>query len=164
MQQLDRRKLSESLLDILLVPLEEDPARHLVQLTVHEVDPPAHRAERRVGLPFEIDVPALLAALQLPHMLAVLGTRHGPYSTGFRAARQPAGLAARVTFSSHDMSCLRGATLLDSAVLPQVWGRHRDDWRDRLAGGPSLGPRGRCPRRARRCGRHALAFSAHTRR
>src|SRR5437879_3536559 len=77
-QQFDRRKLPESLLNILFPPFEEDPSRHLVELATHEVNPPAHRAQCRVGLALQIDVPTLLAALQFSHVFAVLGTSHGP--------------------------------------------------------------------------------------
>src|SRR5712691_4398584 len=99
MQQLHRRKLREPLPHVLLLPLEEDPPRHLVQLppTAHEVNPAAHRAEGRVGLPFEIDIPALFAALQLPHMLAVLGGGHGPLLYGLSSGPP---VRARVTFPS----------------------------------------------------------------
>src|SRR5260370_8903942 len=71
-QQLDRRKLAESLLYLLLLPLQKNPACHLVQLTAHEVNAPADRAERRIGLAPEGDVPAFLAPLQLPHILTIL--------------------------------------------------------------------------------------------
>jgi len=49
--------------------IREDPARDLVELPAHEVNPPAHRTQGRIGLAFEIDVPPLLAALQLPMCL-----------------------------------------------------------------------------------------------
>jgi len=41
---------------------------HLVELAAHEVDPPPDRAQRRIG-GLEVNVPALLAALQLPMCL-----------------------------------------------------------------------------------------------
>ena len=84
MQQFDSRKLPEPLLNILLLPLEEDPSRHPVQLATHEVNPPAYRTERGVGLALEIDVPALLPALQLPHVLAVLDACGAPLSSTAR--------------------------------------------------------------------------------
>src|SRR6267378_7730461 len=118
-QQLYRGKLCEPLLHILLLPLEEDPPRHLVQLppTAHKVNAAAHRAEGRVGLAFEIDIPVLLAALQLPHVLAVLGGRHGPLLYGLSGGPP---VRARVTFPANELSRLRRTTLLHRALLPQV--------------------------------------------
>src|SRR5439155_23556923 len=78
MQQLDRRKLRKPLVYILLLPFEEDPSGRLVQLSAHKVNSAAHRPQRRVGLALEVDVPPLLAAFQLSHVLAVLGACHGP--------------------------------------------------------------------------------------
>src|SRR5467141_1252985 len=86
-QQLHRRKLPEPLLNILVLPFKEDPASDLMKLAAHEVDSPPDRAQRRIRLAFEVDVPALLAALQLPHVLAVVGASHAPYTTGFRDDR-----------------------------------------------------------------------------
>lgn len=81
MQQFHRRKLPEALLNILLLPLEKDPAGDFMQLAADEVNATADGAEPGVRLTLEIDVPALVAAFQLPHVLAILGGRHGPYTT-----------------------------------------------------------------------------------
>src|SRR5205085_12685868 len=44
-QKLDRRELREALLDILLLPFQEYPTRHLVQLNAKNVNPHAHHAQ-----------------------------------------------------------------------------------------------------------------------
>src|SRR3989475_4252404 len=145
--QFDRRKLPEPLLNILLLPFEEDPSRHLVELAIHEVNAPAHRAQRRVGLALQIDVPALLAALQLSHVLAVLGTRHGPLL--YRLSSAPPARSPALHCPPNDMSCLRCTTLLYRPLLPQVRGRrrcHRSHW---VARRFPVGARRRCARRAR---------------
>src|SRR2546428_14116079 len=94
-QQPNREKSPQALVNSLPLPLQKDPACHLVQLTADEVNAPPHRAERRIGLALEVDVPALLAALQLPHVLAILGAGHGALL--YRLSCRP---PARVTFSS----------------------------------------------------------------
>src|SRR5688572_699456 len=83
--------------------------------SAHEVDPPPHGAEGGVRLALEIDVPALLAALELPHVLAVFGPGHGHLH--YRLSWPP---PARVTFSNHELSRVRSAPLSDGQVLPQV--------------------------------------------
>src|SRR4029077_14998479 len=88
-KQLDRRKLPKPLLHILLLPLEEDPAGDLVKLAAHEMDAAPHGADGGVRLPLEVDVPALLAAFQLAHVLAVFGRRHGPTLRAFVASASP---------------------------------------------------------------------------
>src|SRR6266536_2849009 len=84
-QQLHGRKLPETVVNVLLLPLEEDPPRRAMLLAVHEVDPAPHRPKLPVRLAFEIHVPALVTALQLPHVLRPLvpgeGGRHGQYTT-----------------------------------------------------------------------------------
>src|SRR6266545_2513534 len=68
----------------------------------------------------------------------------GPYSTGFRATRQP-GLHS----PTYELSCLRCTTFLQRAVLSQMRrdGRHRRH--DRLAGRLAVGAGRRCARRLR---------------
>src|SRR2546427_5548586 len=50
--QLHRRKFPETVLDLALGPLQEDPARGPVPLAAREVQPPAHRPgpHLRIGL------------------------------------------------------------------------------------------------------------------
>src|SRR2546425_212895 len=78
--QFHGRKLPETLLDIPLVPLQEHPARHAVPIAIHEVHPPAHRAELAVGLDLEEHVPMIVAAIELPHVFGPLltGKCHAP--------------------------------------------------------------------------------------
>src|SRR5213082_3202705 len=82
--QLDGRKFPEAILDLALGPLQEDPARGAAALTAYEVHTPSHRAspDLRVWLHLDVDVPALIAALQLAHVLGALlageGGAHDP--------------------------------------------------------------------------------------
>ncbi|PYP17503.1 MAG: hypothetical protein DMD54_07460 [Gemmatimonadetes bacterium] len=85
-------------------------------LAADEVNATPHRAEGGVRLSFEVDVPALLAAFQLAHVLAVLSGRHGPYTTGFHSARQP--VCRGYIPDAYDMPRLWGATFAWRALLP----------------------------------------------
>src|SRR5438093_993666 len=82
--QLHRRKFPETVLDLALGPLQEDPARGPVPLAAREVQPPAHRPgpHLRIGLHLHKDVPPLIATLQLAHVLGAVvpgeGRAHGP--------------------------------------------------------------------------------------
>src|SRR5947209_18542724 len=78
--QLDGRKLPEALLNVPLVPLQEHPARHAVAVAVHEVHPAPHRGELAVGLDLDVDIPMIVAAIELPHVLGALlaGKRDAP--------------------------------------------------------------------------------------
>src|SRR2546422_5978321 len=73
--QLHRRKLPETLLDLPLRGLEKDPRGHAAPLPAHEVQPPAHGDDLAIGLGLEEHLPALVAALQLAHVLGALLTR-----------------------------------------------------------------------------------------
>src|SRR5690349_12363803 len=73
--QLDGRKFTEALLDLALGTFEENPARRAPSLPVHEVHAPAHSADLGVRLHLDEHLPALLAALQLAHMLRAFRTR-----------------------------------------------------------------------------------------
>src|SRR5439155_3325953 len=136
-EQLHRRKLSEPILDILLLPLEEDPSCDFVKLTTHEVNPAAHGAQTGIWLALEIHVPALVAALQLAHVLAIFCGRHGPYTT-VDLAFLPAGLHS----PRDELPSVWCSTLRHCAILPQVWRGRGDGRSDRLAGRAPLGARG----------------------
>src|SRR5690242_4508155 len=77
--KLDSRKFTEPLLNLALRPLQEDPARRAMALTGREVQPPAYgtRAHIGIGLEFHEHVPALVAPLQLAHVLRAILTREG---------------------------------------------------------------------------------------
>src|SRR5438445_9341026 len=82
--QLHSRKFPEAILDLALGPLQEDPARGAAALTAYEVHTPSHRAspDLRVWLHLDVDVPALIAALQLAHVLgALLAGEGGAHQT-----------------------------------------------------------------------------------
>src|ERR1051326_5896290 len=72
--QLHGRKFPEPVLDLALGPLQEDPARGAVPLAAREVQPPPHRPgpNLRIGLHLHEDVPPLVAALQLTHVLGAV--------------------------------------------------------------------------------------------
>src|SRR5438105_369980 len=82
--QLHGRKFPETILDLALGPLQEDPARGAAALAAHEVHATPHRAASHfcIGLHLDIHVPALVAALQFAHVLGALlaweGGAHGP--------------------------------------------------------------------------------------
>src|SRR4029077_20022815 len=73
--QLDGRKFTEAFLDLALGTLEENPARRAPSLPVHEVHAPAHRADLGVRLHLDEHLPALVAALQLAHVLRAFRSR-----------------------------------------------------------------------------------------
>src|SRR2546428_11972442 len=75
--QFDGRKFPEPLLDLPLGQLEEDPGGHAVLLPPHEVQAPAHCPHLAVQLRLDEHVPALISALQLPHVLGALLARKG---------------------------------------------------------------------------------------
>ena len=85
LHQLDRRKFTEPLEDVLLLPLEKHPTRRLVLSVSHEVHPAPDRFQLGIRLEFEVHVPAALPALQLTHVTgAVLSRkrlRHIAYAT-----------------------------------------------------------------------------------
>src|SRR5438105_15422057 len=82
--QLHSRKFPEAILDLALGPLQKNPARGAAALAAHEVDATPHRAapNLRIGLHLDVDVPALIAALQLAHVLgALLAGEGGAHQT-----------------------------------------------------------------------------------
>lgn len=105
-------KLPKALVDVLLLPLEEDPPGHFVKPAIHEMDPAPHRTERRVRLTFEVHVPALLATLQLPHVLPILGGCHEPKH--YRLSRPPPARPSGL--HSPPMTCHACGTQLSSTA------------------------------------------------
>src|SRR5690242_227429 len=73
--QLDCRKFTEALLDVPLRQLEKDPRRCAAALPGNEMDPTAHRAQLGVGLGLDEDVPPVVSALQLAHVLGTIRSR-----------------------------------------------------------------------------------------
>src|SRR3989441_1385845 len=163
--QLDGRKFPEPLLDLALGQFEEDPGGHAVLLPAHEVQAAAHRAHLAVQLRLDEHVPALVAALQLPHVLgALLARKRGghesdpkglPSGRGRRVGRSDSGVVTGNTLrcledscqldsGSHDLPCVRRRALPDRPILSQVRrGRvRRFPGIGRLAGRVAVGRRG----------------------
>src|SRR5436190_21368551 len=73
--QLDCRKFTEALLDVPLRRLEKDPPRRAAALRGNEMDATAPRAQLGVGLGLDEDVPPVVAAPQLAHVLGTIRSR-----------------------------------------------------------------------------------------
>src|SRR2546430_2213179 len=149
MKQFHRRKLTEPILNILLLPLKKDPAGDFMQLAADEVNAPAHGTEPGVRLTFEIDVPALVAAFQLPHVLAILGGRHGTTLPLASLSCQ------RLHSPPYDLPGLWCTAFCVCPLLSQVRRGRCDRRRNRLAGGPSVGRGRSCAGSPDRRGRDA---------
>src|SRR5438552_444345 len=154
--QLDRRKFPEAILDLALGPLQEDPARGAAALTAYEVHTPSHRAspDLRVWLHLDVDVPALIAALQLAHVLgALLAGEGGAHAERLRCL----GDSCQLDSGLDDLSRVRNPSRGHGEVLSQMRGSggRRPGG---VAGGAAVGGgwsgsrRARCRARARHRG------------
>src|SRR5579862_1625358 len=82
MPQLDGGEVAKTVVHVLLGRFQEDPRRHPVTLAAYEVYPAPHGRELAVRTRLDEDVPPVVAAPELAHVLGVFAAWKGSGHTG----------------------------------------------------------------------------------